>query len=55
VLLTKKIISAIVFSIVTLIFFNCLKYIAKDNDKWNKFKLQPSQLSYLRDIFLQVN
>ena len=42
----KNFISAIVFSIVTLTFFNCRSiYIAKNSDKWKKFELRPSQLS----------
>ncbi len=48
----KNIISAIVFSIVTLTFFNCGSiYIAKNSDKWKKFEFQPSQVSLYGDVF----
>tara|TARA_B110000238_G_scaffold113975_1_gene123697 strand:+ start:247 stop:657 length:411 start_codon:yes stop_codon:yes gene_type:complete len=48
----KNFISAIVFSIVTLTFFNCRSiYIAKNSDKWKKFELRPSQVSLYGDVF----
>ena len=41
----KNIISAIVFSIVTLTFFNCRStYITINDDRWKKFELRPSQV-----------
>ena len=41
----KNFISAIIFSIVTLTFFNCRStYIAKNSDRWKKFELRPSQV-----------
>lgn len=41
----KNIISAIVFSIVTLTFLNCRStYITKNSDRWKKFELRPSQV-----------
>ena len=48
----KNFISAIVFSIVTLTFFNCRStYIAKNSDRWKKFELRPSQISLYGDVF----
>ena len=48
----KNFISAIVFSIITLTFFNCRSiYIAKNDDRWKKFELRPSQVSLSGDTF----
>ena len=48
----KNFISAIVFSIVTLTFFNCRSsFITKNSDKWKKHELRPSQISYSGDVF----
>jgi hypothetical protein len=41
----KKFITIIVFSIVTLTFFNCsITYTAVNSDRWKKFELRPSQV-----------
>ena len=48
----KNFISAIVFSIVTLTFFNCRStYITINDDRWKKFELRPSQVSLSGDTF----
>ena len=43
----KKFITVIAFSIITLTFLNCRStYITKNSDRWKKFELRPSQVSY---------
>ena len=48
----KKFITVIAFSIITLTFLNCRStYITKNSDRWKKFELRPSQVSYSGDTF----